>query len=144
MTKTIRLGVLFLVFSIAVSAGSTACKSSKGTGGAGSYPWMTVDANYQPADSVETFIKNDSAMRGLLPVSIKNYGHDASILRRFKGSRFAGPNAAVLEMFFKGLSDWKLVDLKYKNEKKQEVLRTVLYVYVEGAWTVADSGSLMK
>lgn len=47
-------------------------------------------------------------------------------------------------MFYKGLNDWKLVDLEYKNEKKQQVRRTVLYVDVAGAWTVADSGTLMK
>jgi hypothetical protein len=145
MTKTIRLGLVILAFSLAASVGFLSCRSSKGPGGsADSYPWVTINENYQPADSVESFIKNDSAMRGLLPVSIRNYGHDAAVLRHFKGSRFAGPNQAVLQMFFKGLRDWKLVDLEYKNEKKMQVRRTVLYVDDGGAWTVADSGTLMK
>jgi hypothetical protein len=37
-----------------------------------------------------------------------------------------------------------LIDLKYTNEKGQEVLRTVLYVQIEGNWRVGDSGSLLK
>lgn len=150
MSKTDRPATVFPLFALVTLAGaflvlgSLSCKSSPGSGGAEGYPWVTIDENYQPADTVESFIKNDSATRGLLPVSIRNYGHDAAVLRHFKGSRFAGPKVAVLEMFYKGLNDWKLVDLEYKNEKKQQVRRTVLYVDVAGAWTVADSGTLMK
>lgn len=144
MSKSLRFGVLSLVFGAMALAGLTACGPGGGAGAADKYPWVTVDENYKPADSVEEFIKTDSANRGLLPVSIKNYGHDPDVLKRFRGSRFAAPNPAVIEMFFKGMSDWKVLDLKYKNKKKQEVLRTVLYVEVGGAWTVADSGGLLK
>ena len=47
-------------------------------------------------------------------------------------------------MAYPGLEDWMLIDIKYKNEKGQEVLRTVLYVQVEGTWRVGDSGNFLK
>ena len=149
MSQTVRRAVAFPVLSIialagAFSFGSLACKSSGSGGGAEKYAWVTIDESYQTTDPVEAFIKNDSAARNMLPVSVRNYGNDPDVLKRFKGSRFAGPNAGVLKMFYKGLQDWKLIDLKYKNDKKRDVERTVLYVEDGGAWTVADSGTLMK
>ena len=146
MSKTAKIILVFLLFDAVVVGGYLGSKAlSRGSGGAGeAYEWVTIDQNYAPRDAVEEFIKNDSALRGLLPVFIKNYGQDKTILRRFKGTRFAKPNPGLLDMFFKGLQDWMLIDLKYKNEKKLEVLRTVLYVQVDGAWKVADSGSLLK
>jgi len=47
-------------------------------------------------------------------------------------------------MMFNGLEDWKLVEILYKTEKEQEIQRTVLYVYINGAWSVGDSGELTK
>jgi predicted nucleotidyltransferase len=47
-------------------------------------------------------------------------------------------------MAFPDLEDWMLIDIKYKNEKDQEILRTVLYVLIEGNWRVGDSGTLLK
>ncbi len=148
MSKTVRHAVVFPILSIIVLAGVTAlgplaCKSSGPGGAAAAYPWVTIDENYQTSDPVEAFIKSDSAARNMLPVSIRNYGNDPDILKKFKGARFAAPNAGVLRMFYKGLQDWKLIDLKYKNEKKRDVERTVLYIEDNGAWTVADSGTLM-
>ena len=133
-----------LIFAIGgiVLGGSVACKSKSGSGEA--LAWVTVDSNYQPRDQVEEFIKQDSANRNLLPVSIINYGSNEAVLGRFKGSRFAMPKPAVLRMLYQGLQDWKIIDLKYLNEKKREVLRTILYVQDGEAWKVADSGSLMK
>ena len=108
------------------------------------YEWTTIDENYSPRNYVEEFIKNDSEEKGLFPVDIRNYGKDASVLRRFRGSNFARPNEAALTMAYQGLEDWMLIDIKYKNEKAQEVQRTVLYVQVEGIWRVGDSGNLLK
>jgi hypothetical protein len=149
MRQTARRAVVLPLLSTialagAVALGPLSCKSSGPSGKAATTPWVTIDENFQTSDPVEAFIKNDSATRNMLPVSIRNYGHDPSVLKRFKGSRFAGPNEGVLRMFYKGLEDWKVIDLKYKNEKKRDVERTVLYVEDNGAWTVADSGSLMK
>ena len=120
---------------------ASGCK--KGTQ-AEDYAWITIDENYAPQNYIEEFIKSDSEQKGLFPVYIKNYGKDKSILGRFRGSNFAKPNEAQLNMAFAGLDDWMLVDIKYTNEKNQEVLRTVLYVQIEGAWRVGDSGSLLK
>ncbi len=66
------------------------------------------------------------------------------MLKRFRGTNFARPNEAALNMAFRGLGDWMLVDLKYKNEKDQDVQRTVLYVEIGGTWRVGDSGTLLK
>jgi len=108
------------------------------------YAWVTIDEGYTPQNYVEEFIKSDSEQKGLFPVYIKNYAKDKSILGRFRGANFAKPNEAQLSMAFSGLEDWMLVDIKYNNEKSQEVLRTVLYVQIEGSWRVGDSGSLLK
>ena len=71
-------------------------------------------------DYVESFIKSDSIAKGLLPISIRNYGRDTSILRKFRGKNFAGPTEAQLNMMYKGLEDWKLIDLKYKPKENRE------------------------
>jgi hypothetical protein len=126
---------------LALVAASDGCR--KGSR-ADDYEWTTIDEDYTPRNFVEEFIKNDSEQKGLFPVQIRNYGQDASVLRRFRGTQFAKPNAAALNMAYPDLEDWMLVDLKYTNEKGQEVLRTVLYVQLEGSWRVGDSGSLLK
>lgn len=108
------------------------------------YEWTVIDEYYTPKDLVEDFIMRDAITRGNLPINIINYGDDPSVLRRFRGKRFAGPTEAQLSMMFSGLEEWKLVDIMYKTEKDQEVQRTVLYVYVNGEWTVGDSGQLAK
>jgi hypothetical protein len=138
-----RADVLVVAFMVAAAflAASAACR--KGAQ-ADDYQWTTIDENYAPKNYVEEFIKNDSEQKGLFPVEIRNYGKDVSILRRFRGTNFAKPNEAALNMAFPGLEDWMLIDIKYKNEKDKEVLRTVLYVQVEGAWRVGDSGGLLK
>jgi hypothetical protein len=138
--RAVVLVVAFLVGG-AFLAGSSACR--KGAQ-ADDYAWTTIDENYSPQNYVEEFIKNDSEQKGIFPVEIRNYGKDVSILRRFRGTNFAKPNEAALNMAFPGLEDWMLIDIKYKNEKDKEVLRTVLYVEVEGAWRVGDSGGLLK
>ena len=108
------------------------------------YDWVTIDEYYVPEDYVEEFIKNDSAEKGLLPVQIKNYGSNTTVLRKFRGKNFAGPTEAQVNMMYKGLGEWKLIDLKYKNKEKKEIQRTILYVYVNGDWIVGDSGVLTK
>lgn len=142
MSRCVKNLLLACVFGGIVLGGPFGCKSKAPAGGV--LAWVTIDSDYQPRDQVEEFVKQDSAVRNLLPVSLINYGNDESILKRFKGSRFAMPKPAVLRMFYQGLQDWKVVDLKYLNEKKREVLRTILYVQDGEAWKVADSGSLMK
>lgn len=108
------------------------------------HEWTVLDEDYTPKDLVEDFIKRDAEVRGNLPVYIINYGADQSVLRKFRGKRFAGPSEAQLSMMFNGLEEWKLVDIKYKTEKDQEVQRTVLYVFVDGEWSVGDSGQLAQ
>ncbi len=108
------------------------------------YEWVTIDEYYTPQNYIEEFIKNDSEEKGIIPVSIRNYGRDTDILKRFRGSQFAKPNEAALSMAYPGLDDWMLVDIKYENERQQEVQRTVLYIEVDGNWRVGDSGRLLE
>ena len=108
------------------------------------YAWTTVDEAYQPRNAVEEFIKADAVQKGLLPVQIKDYGRNEAVLKKFHGASIARANEAVLDMAFRGLQDWMLVDLMYKNEKERQVLRTMLYVELGGRWRVGDSGGLMR
>ena len=133
--------IFTLIVGVAFIAGSGGCRKGSQTD---DYEWTTIDENYTPQNYVEEFIKNDSEQKGIFPVNIRNYGKDVSILRRFRGKNFAKPNEAALNMAFPDLEDWMLIDIKYKNEKDQEILRTVLYVQVEGSWRVGDSGSFLK
>ena len=133
--------IAVLLVGVAFIAGSSGCR--KGSQ-ADDYQWITIDENYTPQNYVEEFIKNDSEQKEIFPVNIRNYGKDISILRRFRGTNFARPNEAALNMAFPDLEDWMLIAIKYKNEKDREILRTVLYIQVEGSWRVGDSGSLLK
>ena len=86
----------------------------------------------------------DAANRGALPVYIRNYGHDPKALKRFKGRQFAQPSENVLALFFRGLDDWMLVDIRIKGENDREAVRTMLYILAAGQWKVGDSGTLLK
>jgi hypothetical protein len=147
MNKTLKIIGYFLIFDILVVAGYFAYKTLLG-GKSGSkpedYEWVTIDENYATQNYVEEFIKNDAAQKGIFPVYIRNYGKDPGVLKRFVGTNFARPTEARVSMMYKGLDDWMLIDLKYKNEKDMEVLRTILYVEIKGTWQVGDSGKLLK
>jgi len=124
-----------------------ACKnntSDEGNLDISEYEWVTIDEFYIPEDFVEEFLKNDSAEKGRLPIQVKNYGNNTAVLRKFKGKNFAGPTEAQVKMMYNGLGEWKLIDLKYQNKEKQDIQRTILYVYVNGDWIVGDSGVLTK
>ena len=146
MNKTVKFLIYFLIFDAVVGGGYFAYRALKGGGGMdlAAVDWVTIDEAYAPKDAVEEFIKNDAQMRDALPVFIKNYGHDPKVLAKFKGKQFARPSAAVLGMYFKGLDDWKIVDIKYKTETEREALRTMLYVFENKLWKVGDTGALLK
>jgi hypothetical protein len=141
MGKLLRTLLILSCAAVFVGAIWSACK--KGTQ-AEDYTWTTIDESYVPQNYVEEFIKKDAEEKGFLPVQIKDYDRDKSILRKFRGTNFARPNEAALNMSFQGLEDWMLVDIKYTNERGLEVLRTGLYVQVGGSWRLGDSGSLLK
>ena len=143
MTKFAKYLLLFLLFDAVVFGGYLLLKGKKG-GGEDVYPWTTVDEAYAPKNAVEEFIKADAANRAALPVLIKNYGKDTKILKRFRGRQFAELTENVLNMFFKGLDDWMLVDIKIKGKNEHEAVRTVLYIFANAQWKVGDSGSLLK
>lgn len=130
-----------LALSAALAAVWTSCQRGSRPD---DFEWMAIDENYTPKGFVEEFIKTEAEQKGILPVYIRNYDKDASILKRFRGTNFAQPTEASLNMMFPGLDGWMLVGIKYQNEKKQEVLRTVLYVEIGGKWRVGDSGTLLK
>ncbi len=146
MNKTLKILVIFLaVDAIALGAyfGLRAMSGGRAKPQDG-YAWVMLDESYAPANSIEQYIKDDAAAKGLLPVYLRNYGRNVSVLKRFQGGNFAGANEAVLEMAYRGLQDWMLVDLKYKDEKERDIERTLLYIELGGQWKVADSGRLRK
>lgn len=132
---------MMLISGAVLFSGPAGCRKETT---ADDYEWVTIDESYTPRNYIEEFIKTDSEEKGIFPVSIRNYGRDPSILRRFRGSQFAKPNEAALNMAYPALDDWMLVDIKYKNEREQEVQRTVLYIQVDGSWRVGDSGRLLE
>jgi hypothetical protein len=145
MNRTVKYVLLFLLFDAVLVGGYFLVRALKGGGSADPVTaWLAIDEAYQPRDDVETFIKTDAENRGALPVFIRNHGADPKILGRFRGKQFARPNVSVLGMYFKGLDDWKLVDIKYKNENDREIVRTVLYVFARRQWTVGDTGTLIE
>ncbi|MBN1223224.1 MAG: hypothetical protein JXB23_08230 [Candidatus Aminicenantes bacterium] len=147
MSRILKFFALFIILGIVLIGAYFLYESFKGKPSKSDledYEWTLVDEYYVPRDLVEDFIQQDASAKDILPVSIRNYGNDKSIMKRFRGSRFAGPTEAQLKMMFKGLEDWKLVDIKYKNDKEREIQRTVLYVYYNGEWSVGDSGKLVQ
>ncbi len=146
MNKTVKIIVYFLVFDLIVLGAYFGIKSAMkpGTAPMEAYEWKTMDESYQPADYVEQFIKDDAMAKGIFPVEIRNYGRNADVLKRFIGKNFARSAASSLDLAFPGLDDWTLVDVRYKNERQQEIGRTILYVSVKGQWRVGDSGTLGK
>ena len=148
MTSGFRVAIIVIIALVVVLVGgyyiynSFLGKSPKSD--KDDYDWTVIDEYYTPRDLVEEYIKNDAETRDIFPVSIINYGDDESVLRRFRGSRFAAPTEAQLRMMFKGMEEWKLIDIKYQDDKEREVKRTVLYVYMNGAWSVGDGGQLAK
>ena len=146
MNRLLKIILIFLVMDALAAAVYFGVKAlnTKGPNPQDEYALVTVDENYQPRNSVEEFIKTDAEQKKMLPVYLKNYGRNAAILKTFRGTAFAGANEAVLDMAYRGLQDWMLIDLKYKDEKERDIQRTMLYVEVGGQWKVADSGQLMK
>ena len=147
MSKTIKWLAIFLAFDLVVVGAYFGLKSLGKKSAASpqdEFSWLTVDGAYVPHNDVEAFVKNDAAEKGLLPILIRDYGKSAAVLKKFKGTRFAGANTSILEMSFPGLDDWMIIDIKYQNENEREVARTILYVEIKEQWQVGDSGSLMK
>jgi hypothetical protein len=146
LNRVLKVVVIFLVMDAAAAAVYFGLKAlgRKGPSPQDEYAWTSVDENYQPRNSVEEFIKADAEQKKLFPVYLKNYGRNVTVLKKFRGSQFAKANEAVLEQAYRGLQDWMLVDLKYKDEKEREIQRTMLYIQIGGQWRVGDSGQLMK
>lgn len=145
MSKTAKIIVLFLVIDVLAIGGYLLLRSRPGSpGGDGAVAWTAIDEAYRPANAVEEFIKSDAVNRGALPVFIRAYGKDAKILRRFKGKQFAQPSERVLALYFKGLDDWMITDIKIKAENGREATRTMLYILDAGQWKVGDTGTLIE
>ncbi len=144
MSRILRT-LLLSVFSVALIVGAYyLIRSMRGGGAAEEIAWTVVDESYVPKDAVEEFIKTDAERQGALPVQIRNYGRDPKVLKRFQGKQFPLPTESLLAMFFKGMDDWTIVDIKYKTESDREVQRTLLYVLENKQWKVGDTGTLKK
>jgi len=146
MGKAVKVLILFLIFDALVIGAYFGFKALKGGGGSvlDAYAWVTIDEAYVPKNEVEAFIQTDAENRGALPVYIKNYGANAKVLGRFKGKQYAQPGVNVLNMLNRGLDDWMIVEIKYQTETEREVIRTLLYLYIQKQWKVGDTGTLIR
>jgi hypothetical protein len=146
MSKPLRMLFIFLLIdAVAVGVYFLAKGSGSGPGAdpTKDFAWTTMDAYYQPATELEQSIKTDYEEKGLLPFQFRNYGRNAAVLKKFRGSKLVGAGVPVLEMTFKGLEDWAVVDIWIKGVDNREIRRTVLYILRENEWKVADSGRLL-
>lgn len=145
MNKTLRILIIFLAVDAVVVAayfGLKALGSGRAADPTAGIDWVTMNDAYQPATELEQFIKADAEQNGLLPLQFRSFGRSAAVLKKFRGSKLVGASVAVLEMQFKGLEDWAIVELWIKTEDGREIRRTVLYVLTANAWKVGDSGRL--
>lgn len=131
----ILIGAYFLITSLVPGGGKAPMED---------FPWETMEVHTVPGNEIEAILKSDAEARDLFPLYFRNYGRDRGVLKKFKGSHFVKPSKAVIEFSFPGLDDWRLVDIRFKNEKDLEIKRTILYVSVRGAWSVGDSGTLIR
>jgi len=146
MSKLARILVIFLLVDVIGLGVYLLVKGSRSTSGADptdGYEWMTMDAYAQPATELEQFIKTEYEGKGLLPIQYRNYGRSAAVLKRFRGGKLVGASVSVLEMSFRGLEDWAVVDIWVRGEDNRDIRRTVLYILNENEWKVADSGRLV-
>jgi hypothetical protein len=145
MSRTLRVLIIFLAFDAVVAAayfGIKALGSGRASDPAAGVEWMTMDGNYQPASELEQSIKTDYEEKELLPLRFRNFGRRPAVLKRFRGAKLVGAGVSVLEMQFKGLEDWAIVDIWIKGEEGREIRRTVLYILTDNSWKVGDSGRL--
>jgi hypothetical protein len=146
MSKPIRILVIFLlvdILGLGIYFLAKGLRSRSGDDLTKGYDWITMDAYAQPATELEQFIKTDYDEKGLLPIQYRNYGRNSAILKKFRGSKLVGASVSVLEMTFKGLEDWAIVDIWIRGEDNRDIRRTVLYILTENDWKVADSGRLI-
>jgi hypothetical protein len=146
MSKPIRILAIFLlvdILGLGIYFLAKGMKSRSGEDLTKGYDWVTMDAYAQPATELEQFIKTDYDEKGLLPIQYRNYGRNSAILKKFRGSKLVGASVSVLEMTFRGLEDWAVVDIWIRGEDNRDIRRTVLYVLNENEWKVADSGRLV-
>jgi hypothetical protein len=147
MSKALRVLIIFLVFdAVVVGAyfGIKALGSGRASDPTAGVEWVTMDSSYQPATELEQFIKTDYEGKELLPLQFRNFGRTAAVLKKFRGAKLVGASVSVLEMQFKSLEDWAIVDIWIKGEEGREIHRTVLYVLTANTWKAGDSGRLAE
>ena len=145
MSKGLRILLIFFAFD-AVAVGAYFGIKALGSGSAAEpiagAAWVTMDAYFQPTTELEQVIKTDYEEKELLPLQFRVFGRNAAVLKKFRGAKLVGAGVPVLEMTFKGLEDWAVVDIWIKGENGREIRRTILYVLAANAWKVGDSGRL--
>jgi hypothetical protein len=145
MSRAVRILVVFLAFDLIVVGayfGIKALGSGRSADPTEGVDWVTMDPSYQPATELEQVIKTDYEEKELLPLQFRYFGKDGAILRKFRGAKLAGASVSVLEMTFKGLEDWAVVEIWFKGEEGREIRRTILYILTNNAWKVGDNGRL--
>ena len=152
MNKYMKYLLIFILIDAILIGGyflfikgpSSGISDSPGVDSKNEYEWIVIDEYYSPQNFVEGFIKSDAEAKGLFPISIRNYGKDKKALKRFQGKNFARPTEAQLAMMYKDLEEWQLIEMKYKDKREREILRTNLYVLIKEEWRLGDTGTLIK
>jgi len=146
MNKFIKYLLIFLLFDIVMIVGYLSLKSLSSRSQAtqeSELGWTVIDEYYSPKNFIEGFIRDDAESRGLLPVSIRNFGASEKHLKKFRGKNFAGPKKAELVMMFRDMEEWMLVEIKYKDDRQHEIKRTNLYILIKEEWRLGDTGTLV-
>jgi len=127
MNKALKIILIFFLLDAVILGAYFGIRAlgGKRSDPAADFEWAAIDENFQPRDSIEEFIKNDAAEKDLFPVYVRNYKRNKDVLKLFKGANFARASESVLNLSYPGLEDWLLIDIKYKNEKEQEIQRAV-------------------
>ena len=145
MSKVTKIILIFIIFDLVAIGGYLGYKTLSGSGsGDFDYEWIQIDVYYTPLDDIEAFIKQDAEERDVLPVMVKNYGKDTTVLRKFRGKHFAGPTETQIKLKYRDLETWHLVELKYTADSGREAQRAILYVYEHQQWKVGDSGTIAQ
>jgi|GEM_PF-4758346 len=104
--------------------------------------WVKIDQDYKAKHPVEKMIKEGRLKENMPLTLIKNYGKDPSVMQRYRSGVFGGLTAEKIKSVYKECEDWMVIGLKYKDEKGYENNLALLYIKLNGSWTVGDAGGL--
>ncbi|MFW6140155.1 MAG: hypothetical protein ACOC5S_02230 [Acidobacteriota bacterium] len=147
MNKIVKIILIILIIDIVLVIGYFGYKaiSNGNSSKSDDYEWVEMTESYSPQDRIEDFIMQEAIKQDLFPVYIKNYERDPKILKKFTGRKLHKPSRTELEFVFPDMTDWHLIELKYKvKDKDREIRRIILYIQEGDEWKVGDAGVFLE